>query len=215
MDKNIVAVLTKYNSNIGNIDRVYGVVCSLWTGSLFGERVRACRQTFETIFTLLGPAIIGLLSHMHSPSIVTQKKKGHCAKCIFQVKKLYFFVTDLARYSSIMIVSNSLRINFSLRWTLYKHRLHCLSFNTHFVIFLFSQADLLTKMESLVQTFNAIKSLQMSKQNGRVSADKSQIFSTWTIEQFCEYFLSHFGFTSNFQIWTTPSQWITLKQYRY
>ena len=84
------------------------------------------------------------------------------------------------------------RINFSLRWTLYKHRLYCLSFNARFVVFLFSQADLLTKMESLVQTFNAIKSLQMSKQNGHVSSDKSQIFSTWTIEQFCEYFLSHY-----------------------
>ena len=47
-------------------------------------------------------------------------------------------------------------------------------------------------MESLVQTFSAIKSLQMSKQNGHVSSDKSQIFSTWTIEQFCEYFLSLF-----------------------
>ena len=47
-------------------------------------------------------------------------------------------------------------------------------------------------MESLVQTFSAIKSLQMSKQNGHVSSDKSQIFSAWTIEQFCEYFLSHF-----------------------
>ena len=81
------------------------------------QRVRACRQTFGTVFFLLGPSIIVLSSHMHSPSIVTQKKKGHCSKCIFQVKKLYFFVTDLARYTSTMIVSNSLRINVSLRWT--------------------------------------------------------------------------------------------------
>ena len=168
--------------------------------------MRACRQTFGTVFFLLGPSIIVLSSHMHSPSIVTQKKKGHCSKCIFQVKKLYFFVTDLARYTSTMIVSNSLRINVSFRWTLYKHRLYCLSFNARFVVFLFSQADLLTKMESLVQTFNAIKSLQMSKQNGHVSSDKSQIFSTWTIEQFCEYFLSLFWLHLKFLNLTTPSQ---------
>jgi len=50
-----------------------------------------------------------------------------------------------------------------------------------------SLADVLAKMEASVQSFNAIRNLQTLKGNDELlCSDSNQIFSTWTIEQFCD-----------------------------
>ena len=50
----------------------------------------------------------------------------------------------------------------------------------------FRQADLHTKMDALVQNFQAIRKLQAIQTNNDNASD-NQIFNTWTIENFCKY----------------------------
>ena len=50
----------------------------------------------------------------------------------------------------------------------------------------FCQADLHTKMEALVQNFQAIRKLQAIQTNNDNASD-NQIFNTWTTENYCKY----------------------------
>ena len=50
----------------------------------------------------------------------------------------------------------------------------------------FCQADLHTKMDALVQNFQAIRKLQAIQTNNDNASD-NQIFNTWTVENFCKY----------------------------
>ena len=212
MDKNIVAFLTKYNSNVGNIDRLIGLYVACEQAFGLEKGWEPVDKHLGLSFFLLGPSIIVLSSHMHSPSILTQKKKGHCSKCIFQVKKLYFFVTDLARYTSTMIVSNSLRINVSLRWT----QVVLFVFQCPFCCITFFLGRF-THKNGVFGT-----DLQCDKKPADVKTkwtcflwQKSNIQHVDNRAILWVFPLTFWLHTSNFLIWTTPSQWTTLKQSRY